>query len=197
MCSKTPDTSGVNKAAQQTSYTGQEALDWYKQEAARTQGQRDAAAAADLSVSQAALAAMNQQTGRAASDNAFLNGRIRPAQAKFIGDARNYGSVANQDAAAARATADVRNAQAGQQTAPAQSLARIGSNPTVNATKIAATHALQEAGAGTQARKQTYDAGLAMEGQASGLGAQVAGNANANAAGAGQSGQVAAGAAGQ
>jgi hypothetical protein len=196
MCSKKPDTSGINKAAQQTSNTGQEALDWYKQEAARTQAQRDAAAAADLGVSQAAAAQMNAQTAQAATDNAFLNGTIRPAQAKFVGDASNYGSVANQDAAAERATADVRNAQAGQQTAAAQSLARMGYNPTVNSTKIAATQALQEAGAATQARKQTYDTGLAMEGQASGLGAQVAGNANANNTGAAQAGGVSTGAAG-
>jgi len=194
MCSKKPDTSGVNNAAKQTADTGQQALEWYKQEAARTQGQRDAAAAADLGVSQAAAAQMNAQTAQAAKDNEFLNGTVRPAQQQYIEDARNYGSAANQDAAAERAVADVTNAQAGQQTAAAQSLARMGYNPTVNATKLAATQALGQAAAATQARERTYNTGLQMEGAASGVGQQVSSDAAANNAGAATAGQVASGA---
>lgn len=194
MCSKTPDTSGVNNAAKQTADTGQQALDWYKQEESRTQGQRDAATAADLAVSNAASASMTQQTGQAAKDNTFLNDTVRPLQSQYISDAQNYGSAANQDAAATRAAADVTNAQAGQQTGAAQSLARMGYNPTVNATKLAASQGLAEAAAATQARERTYNTGIQMEGAASGLGQQVSGDAAANNAGASTAGSVASGA---
>lgn len=137
---------------------------------------------------------MQQQTAQAATDNTFLNGTVRPAQSKFISDATNYGSTENQDAAAVRAANDVRTAQTGQQTTAAQSLARMGYDPTVNAQKLAATSALGEAGASTLARERTATAGISLEGQATGVGTAVSGDAAANNAGASTNAQVAGGA---
>ena len=65
MCSDAPDYSGVNRAAEANAKIAKEALDWYKQEYARTAPQRDASAAMATKVSQAQLDALNKNTALA------------------------------------------------------------------------------------------------------------------------------------
>lgn len=170
ICSSTPDTSGVNAAAQQSSQTAQQALDWYTQEAARTQGQRDQSAATQNDIAQQQLAAMGQQNALAQDYADYNKTTFRPLEESIVSSAQNYDTPERQAAAADAARADVRAAQAGQQTTAAQSLARMGYDPTVDATKLAANNALAEAGASTAARRNVEATGHAMEMDAASLG---------------------------
>lgn len=171
MCkSKAPDTSGVNAAALASADTSKEALDWYKQEAARTQGQRDQSANLENQVAAQQLAADQQQTAAAGKTQAFMDSSVRPLEQSIIDKAQNFDTPERQAAAASAATADVRAAQAGQQTTRAQSLARMGYDPTVTTSTLGATDALQEAQAATQARRATETQGIAMRADAANMG---------------------------
>jgi hypothetical protein len=168
--SKAPDTTGINNAALASSQTSQDALNWYKQEAARTQGQRDQSADLENQVAAQQLAADQQQTAAAGKTQAFMDTSVRPLEQTIIDKAQNFDSPEQQAAAADAATADVRAAQAGQQTARAQSLARMGYDPTVTTQTLGATDALQEAQAATAARRATQTQGVAMRADAANMG---------------------------
>lgn len=113
---------------------------------------------------------MGQQDALAQDYADYNKTTFRPLEQSIVSDAQNYDTPERQAAAADAARADVRAAQTGQQTTAAQSLARMGYDPTVNATKLAASNALSEAGASTAARKQVESTGHAMEMDAASLG---------------------------
>lgn len=195
MCQSAPDVSGINAAAQQSSQISQEALDWYKAEAERTQGQRDQSAATQNAIAQQQLATMGQQ-GALAQDYADYNkSTFRPLEQKIVDNAQNYDTPAAEAAAADKARADIRAAQAGQITGANQSLARMGYNPVANTQKTAAQQALAEAAAATHARDTTQATGRALMMDAASLGRNLP-SAQATAIQTGsQAGQVAGGAA--
>lgn len=177
MCkSSTPDTSGVNAAALNSSQTSKEALDWYKAEAARTQGRRDQSADLQNQVAAQQLAADQQQTAAAGKTQAFMDSSVRPLEQSIIDKAQNYDTPGREQAAADAATADVRAAQAGQMTTRAQSLARMGYDPTTATSGQAASQALAEAAAATGARRTTQTQGTAMMADAANMGLGIASN---------------------
>jgi hypothetical protein len=160
----------VNNAALQSSQTAQQALDWYTQQYANTQPQRDAAFQTQQQIAAAQLAAQQQSTAQAQDYSDYSKATFRPLEQSIVSDAASYNTPERQQAAADQATADVRQGASVAQTASAQNLARMGYDPTQNASKQAAAEALAESGAATNARTRTEATGHAMEMDAASLG---------------------------
>jgi hypothetical protein len=171
MCTDAPDTSGVNQAARENAQVAQEALDWFKSEAARTQGQRDQTVAMQNAVAQAQLDAMRAQTELAQDYANYNRETFRPLEQRIVEDAQNYDTPGRQQAAADQATADVRSATTRAMGAQSRNLGRMGySMGGINAVKMAQQAALAEAGAATNARRNVEATGRAMRMDAASLG---------------------------
>lgn len=171
MCSDAPDTSGVNDAAEANAAVAKDALDWFKGEAERTQGQRDQTAATQNQVAQSQLDAMNTQTGIAKDYNDYNKTTFRPLEQRIVTDSQNYDTEGRREAAADSATADVRSATTRAMGASSRNLARMGqSMGGINSVKQAQMAALAEAGAATGARRNVEATGRAMRMDAASLG---------------------------
>lgn len=175
MCSDAPDTSGINAAAVQSAQLGQDALNWFKGEYARTQGQRDASTAIDNQVAQAQLASMQQQTSIAKDYYDYSKGTFRPLEEKLVADAQAYDTPERRAAAAEAAVADVNKQAAAQRQAATASMASYGGavdgakmasildSGAVNTAKVAA-------GAAKAARDRVEDVGFARMSDAANMG---------------------------
>lgn len=196
-CVDAPNTSGVNAAAEANAEVAKEALDWFTQEAERTQGQRDQTVATQNAVAQGQLDAMRTQTELARDYADYNRGTFRPLEQRIVQDAQDYDTEGRREAAADAATADVRGATTRAMGASSRNLARMGYSPGgVNATKMAQAAALAEAGAATNARRTVEATGRAMRMDAASLGRGLP-SAQATAMQTGTSaGQAAVGAAG-
>lgn len=171
MCADAPDTSGVNRAAQANAQVAQDALDWFKGEAARTQGQRDQTVATQNAVAQGQLDAMRTQQGLAQDYADYNKTTFRPLEQRIVSDAQSYDTPGRQQAAADQATADVRSATTRAMGAQSRNLGRMGySMGGTNAVKMAQQAALAEAGAATGARRNVEATGRAMRMDAASLG---------------------------
>lgn len=184
-CVDAPDMTQVNEAAKSSSDIAKEALAWFKGEAARTQGQRDTAAATQQQVADAQLTAMKGQNDLAKQYTDYETGTVLPLKQRIVADAQTYDTPDRQQAAADTATADVRSATTRAMEAGSRNLARMGYDPAVNLDKMAASSALAEAGAATRARQTVENTGRAMRMDAAGMqsSATTAATTGANAGG--------------
>lgn len=170
MCNDAPDNDGLNDAARDSAQVSKDALEWFKGEAARTQAQRDASVALQQEVARGQLATMNQQNEIAKDYYDYNKSTYRPLEQRIVSDANSYDTPERQEAAANQATADVRAANNRAVGSTARTLARMGFDPSTNATKMAQSAALQEAGAATGARRYVESTGRAMRMDAANMG---------------------------
>lgn len=170
MCVDAPDTSGMDRAAQASAELGRESLEWFKAEAARTQGQRDQAAAnADL-IAKENLATMQTQNALAKDYDTYNKTTFRPLEQGIVADAQAYDTADRRQSAADAATADVRNSLNRATGSTMRTAARMGYTPTMSADRLALGSALAEAGAATNARRMVESTGRAMKMDAASLG---------------------------
>lgn len=170
MCVDAPDTSGMDKMAESSAELGRESLDWFKAEAARTQGQRDTAAAnADL-IAKANLETMASQNALAKDYDEYNKTTFRPLEQGIVADAQGYDTADRRQAAADSATADVRGALGRATGSTMRTAARMGYTPTMNADRLALGAAMAEAGAATNARRTVESTGRALKMDAASLG---------------------------
>jgi hypothetical protein len=174
MCSDAPDTSGINAAAVDSAALGHEALDFYKGEVQRTQGQRDQAAQTAQEVSQAQLETMKTQNDLAKDYADYNKTTYRPLEQQIVKEAQAYDTPERQQAAADQATADVRAASNRATASTARTLARMGYDPTVDATQAAVDASRAEAGAATGARRTVEATGRALRSDAANMGRGLA-----------------------
>lgn len=173
----------IGTAALQEAQLGQDYLSWAKQAYAQQQPALDQAQSLANQLSQAELTATNQQNTQAASLWQRYNDVYAPLQDQYASDVQNYASQANQDQAAGEAQNSVKNQYDLQTQAMQRNMARYGINPASGAyqqnSSIAAnSEALAAATAGTAARTNVRNTGLALEGNAAQLGNSILSGAN-------------------
>jgi hypothetical protein len=175
MCSSTPDTSGINRAAEANANVAQEALDWYKQQYNDQAPLRQQAIDTAGKVSAAQLKAMGVATDQAQKDAAYREQVFQPLERGIVSDAENYDTSDRENQAAGRAIGDVTLASANARQEGARSLTRSGVNPSdgaygamERATDINTT--LAQADAANKARLQVQSTGRAMKADAANLG---------------------------
>lgn len=114
------------------------------------------------------LGVMKDQAGWAKADRQRYESTFKPVEDQFVQEASNYGSQAQQDAAAATAVADVQSASAQSRAMAQREAASMGVNP--NSGRFAGISragemgtALASAGAANNARTAVRDKGLALK----------------------------------
>jgi hypothetical protein len=198
MCSDSPDYSGMNAAALANADIAKEALSWYKGEAARTQGQRDATTATANQVAQTQLETQNQQNELTQDYADYQKNTFRPLEQKIVDESQNYNTAARRDEAAAQAGADVETAMAANQQAMQRNIARMGGSVSADRAlalqqDAALAGAKAKAGATTTARRNVETVGRAMMSDAANLGRNLASNQATSASVALQAGNSAVG----
>lgn len=166
---------GMNEAAIMQARTGQEALDWFRQEYANTAGDRAAAVARSNELSGEQLATMRDQRRIANDYDQYNRETFRPVEQRMVGEALAYDTPERREQAAAEARADVQMATGRAQDALSRSLMRSGVNPGSGAALAARqggalTSAAAEAGASNMARRQVEQTGYARMADAAALG---------------------------
>ena len=129
MCCDSPDTSGINAAAVASAALAKEALDWYKTEYAKTQPQRDAAAATAEKVGAAQLEGMGFATQQAREMDTRNKTVFQPLEDKIVTGAQTYDTAGRRMQASNEAAADVEGAFGRAQDGLARDLARTGAAP--------------------------------------------------------------------
>lgn len=180
-CSDAPDTSGLNQAAADSAALSREALAWYKDEYAKTQPQRDAAAATAEKVGASQLAGMDFATQQARDMDTRNKTVFQPLEDKIVADASQFDTAGRRTQAANEATADVEGAFGRAQEGLARDLARNASTPNSGRSMslmqdAALKKATAIAGATTGAVKNIEQQGYARKMDAVGLGKGVVGN---------------------
>lgn len=175
MCSDAPDTSGMNRAAEQTAALSKEALDWYRQVYNDEAPMRQQAIDRANAVSDAQLDAMNTQTALAKDYADYNRQTFRPLEQRIVSDAQNYDSQERQDQAAGKAVADVQLAAAGARAAGSRELERMGLNPADGAYGAMQRSAdigtaLGSVDAANKARLNVQNIGRAMRADAANMG---------------------------
>jgi hypothetical protein len=180
-CSDGPDMSGMNRAAEASAALGKEALDFYKQEYAKSAPDRAEAAA--LAKQQAGLQneLSQQQLEVSRQERQRYDTVFKPLENEIVAAARGFDTPQKREAAAAAASADVEQAISGQRQATMRAMERRGALPTSG--RVMAMQGMQDigaakakAGAANQARQQVETMGRAMKMDAAGLGRGVVGN---------------------
>lgn len=195
MCSEAPDTSGINEQARASAALSKESLDWFTEEMARTQGQRDAATQAQIDVARQQVATMGQQAKTAADYEAYRKATFQPLEEKIVAESQAFDSPERRAAAAQEAGADVEAALAGRTASATRSLARMGYDPTATTSRDVASEALALAGAKTGARRLVESTGRALRMDAASLGRNLPAAQTAAISAGSNAGSVAAGAA--
>lgn len=180
-CADAPDTSGLNAAAVASAELGKESLAWFKQEYAKTQPQRDAAAATAEKVGASQLAGMDFATQQARDMDTRNKTVFQPLEDKIVADASQFDTAGRRTQAANEATADVEGAFGRAQEGLARDLARNASTPNSGRSMslmqdAALKKATAIAGATTGAVKNIEQQGYARKMDAVGLGKGVVGN---------------------
>lgn len=182
MCSSSPDTSGINRAAEASAALGKEALDWFKSTYAAEAPARQAAAARAQAVSDAQLKGMNFATDRAMKDAAYTDTVFRPLERRIVTDAQNYDTPWRRAMASERATAGVERAFGNAQTDLQNRLMRteggaMGSGRSLALMQDAAlAKAKARAGASSNAVDNVEQQGYARRMDAAGMGRGVVGS---------------------
>jgi hypothetical protein len=181
-----PDTSGQNQAALEQSKLSREQLDWAKEVYAETAPERAEAAARANAVSDAQLAATQQQTAIAADAYKDYTTTYRPLEQEIVAEAQGYDTPERRAAEAAAAGADVQTQVDAQRAATMREMQRAGVNPASG--KIMALQgsmdlgaAKAKAGAANTAVRQIETIGAAKKADAANLGRNIASSQATNA----------------
>ncbi len=174
-CQDTPDTTGINKAAEANANVAQQALDWYKQQYNDQAPLRQQAIDTAQKVSDAQLAAMGTATSQAQKDQQYREQVFQPLEKGIVSDAEGYDTVDRENQAAGKAMADVTLAAAGARASGARDLTRSGVNPSDGAYGAMEREAdlgtaLGQVDAANRARTQVQTLGRAMKMDAASLG---------------------------
>lgn len=176
-----PDTSGVNAAAVANAQVSKEALDFYKAEMARTQGQRDAASDTSQQAARAAIEALNKNTALADEYAAYNRDTFRPLEKGIIADAQAYDTPERRMQAIAQSQADVQRNVALNRDASMRSSRRMGVTPSsgralASQTALDLGAAKLGAGASQQAVQNIEQQGYARRMDAASLGRNLPSN---------------------
>ena len=195
MCGS-PNTAGMNAAAEDQARLAREAYTWFQGEAGRTQGMRDDLARSALATQEQQRQLADTSLQWATEDRKFLDETARPLARQLAEDAAGYDTAARREQESSAARADVQMALDGQQAQQRRSLARAGvglsSGKSLALSEDAAlTGALGRAAAGTQAVRNVEATGVQRRTQAAGLAGAVGGNPAAGQALALQAGNAA------
>lgn len=181
-----PDTSGQNQAALMQAELSKEQLDWAKEVYAETAPERADAAARANAVSDAQLAATQQQTAIAADAYKDYTDTYRPLEQQIVAEAQAYDTPERRASEAAAAGADVQTQVDAQRAATMREMQRAGVNPASG--KIMALQgsmdlgaAKAKAGAANTAVRQIETIGAAKKADAANLGRNIASSQATNA----------------
>lgn len=181
-----PDTSGQNQAALMQAELSKEQLDWAKEVYAETAPERAEAAARANAVSDAQLAATQQQTAIAADAYKDYTDTYRPLEQQIVAEAQAYDTPERRASEAAAAGADVQTQVDAQRAATMREMQRAGVNPA--SAKIMALQgsmdlgaAKAKAGAANTAVRQIETIGAAKKADAANLGRNIASSQATNA----------------
>ena len=169
------------KSGDEAAQLGRDQFDWYKAEYARTQPQRDAAAALDAKVSEAQLRGMETATKQAQELDDRNKTVFRPLEDKIVADATNFDTEGKRAELAGQAITDVNSAFNSARGQLIRSQSGYGVTPgsgraTGAETQLANQQALASAGAATQARRTAVNDAYARKMDAVGLGKGIVGN---------------------
>lgn len=174
-----PDTSGQNAVAASSVALSADQLAWAKQVYAEQAPARDAAATRANALSDAQLAATQQQTQIAANAENQYTTTFQPLENQMASDAAGYDTPERRQAAAAAAAGGIESQVSAQRDASERALARQGVDPSsgkalglAGAQNIAAAAA--KAGAATQAERNVETVGAAKVADAVNLGRGIA-----------------------
>lgn len=199
MCADAPDTSGVNKAAVESSKLGKEQFAWFTREYERTAPERAAVVARDTAVADAQVKGMTFATDEAKALSDRNKTVFQPLEDKIVAGAQAYDTPERRAQAAAEASADVTASFDRASQGATRALMRTGAAPTgaVNAALVqdaALAKAKAVAGATTTATRSVEQQGYARMQDAAALGKGIIGNQGTQQQIATQSGGAAVGA---
>ena len=182
-----PDNSGQNAAALMQAQLSKEQLDWAKKIYADTAPDRKDATTRANTVSDAQLAASNQQMEIASQANSDYQSTYRPLEKQVVGEATGYDTPERRAAESASAVSSVETNLATQRGATLREQERAGVNPASG--KVAALQgsmdlnaAKLKAGAGNMASKGVEALGAAKKADAVNLGRGIASSQASNVA---------------
>lgn len=167
MCSESPDTSGINRAAESSAEVGRDALAFWKQIYEDSAPAREQATATANQVSLAQARGMDTATRLA--EEAYAQGRpFREAERAMLEEANNFDTEAKREELAGLALGDVNQQFGAAKEQAMRGLQRTGVNPAdgayAGATKqITLAQALAGADAKNKARAQATTMGHAMK----------------------------------
>lgn len=174
MCSSSPDTSGMNRAAEANAEVAKEALDFYKGIYAsdlKPAQERQAALADRLTNDY--LDTSSQQKQFAQDQKAYYESTFKPVEQQMVRDAMDYDSDANIKKVSGEAAANVNQQFSNAIGQRARLASRYGLSSSTFANQAAGdsrAQALAAAGAKTGAATQTRDKAIALRSGASNFG---------------------------
>ncbi|MEN5278940.1 tail fiber domain-containing protein [Brucella sp. TWI432] len=186
----------IGRAALKQAETGEQWLGFAKESFVVSQERQKDLDAITKRVTEQQLGIADQQAAWAKSDRERYENKFKPIEDEFIAEATNYATEEKQAEAAARASSDVRAAQASAQEQDLRQSASLGINPGSGryagidrATDM--TYALADAGGKNNARQLVRDKGLALKADVTNLGRGLpAQSAQAQSLGLGASGSA-------
>jgi hypothetical protein len=181
MCSDSPDTTGMNRAAEMSAAVGKEALDWYKQVYADEAPNRKAAAERANLVSDTQLEAMKTQTRIAGEADQYRKTVFEPLEREIVQDAKDFDTEQERQRLAGLAAGDVTQAAGNARQQTGRAMTRMGVNPADG--KWAAQYGaldqaqvLAGADAANKSRMNALTMGVARKMDAASLGRGLPGN---------------------
>lgn len=174
----------IGQAALKNTELSQQALDWFKQQAADQKPFQDSLNKSSLAAANAQTGLMGLQTQAAKDAIARQQNVAQPLQDQIINAAKNYDTPAAEEAAAGRAGGDVTQGFSNARAQQGRSMARMGINPNDGAwaagdRQLVNAEALGTAGAENKARIDTRNIGAAKMQDAASMLSGLPGNATA------------------
>ena len=179
MCSDSPDTSGMNRAAEANAAIAKETLDWYKEKDALNRPMQDKLANVAYDVAEQQLTSSKANDALAADYADYNKTTFRPLEKGIVADAEGYDTPAKRQAAADSAVAGIDMQMARKNEAAARAMAANGINPgSTRAMSVmegqGVDQAIASAGAAYNARKGVETVGYARKMDAASLGRGLA-----------------------
>lgn len=180
-CSDSPDTSGMNRAAEANADIAKRALDWYEKAYADQAPAREKAVALSEKVADAQLRSMDTNTALAQDYADYNKSTFRPLERGIVTDAQNFNTEAERERLAGLALGDVKQSFANARESGIRDLTRRGVNPLDGsyrgtAERLALGESLAGADAATKSRQQSITLGRALKMDAASLGRGLPGN---------------------
>lgn len=176
-CQDSPDTSGMNRAAEANADVAKQALEWYKTQYYEQAPARKEAADRALLVSDKQLESMDQSMALSKDYADYQAGTFRPLEKQIVSEATNYNSEAESAKRGAALSGDVRQAFASARGIDTRNKTRMGINPSDGAfdsNELSIAEALGTAQALNQGRQQAETLGRALRSDAANLGRGLA-----------------------